>query len=77
MKTRHSSSKLLFRVMKNSEAVGTVNINLFKFKSTYTIKMINSNDDKLTYIMIALAIFIDERDPSFLGSIFKKIDWFQ
>jgi len=77
MKTKHNQSKLLFSVVKDNETVATVNINLFNFKSTYTIKMINSNDNELTYIMIALAIFIDERDPSFLGSIFKKIDWFQ
>lgn len=74
MVTKHNHSKLFFTVIKEGERVGSISTKLFKFKKTYTIQVTEFSKEFM-FIMIALTMFIDERDPSFFGSIFKKVDW--
>jgi|SRR5690625_3825308 len=75
MVTKHNRSKLVCTLIQNGKPVGTVRTKLFRFKKTYTVR-IEEPSEALMFIMFALTMFIDERDPSFFGSIFKKMDWF-
>lgn len=74
MVTQYNRSKLVVTLMKNDEPVGVIKAKLFRFKKTYVIQF-EERSEELTFILIALTLFIDERDPAFFGSIFKKMEW--
>ncbi|HLR24176.1 MAG TPA: hypothetical protein VK093_00080 [Candidatus Avipropionibacterium sp.] len=68
-----NSSKLIFKLRDGSEELGRVETKLLRFKDTYFVDILNPSEETM-YILIALAIIIDERDPSFIGGIFKNIE---
>lgn len=74
LEIKHNKSKLVFNVVQNNQTIGMITTKLFRFKNTYLIQFERTNDE-LIYIMIGLTMLIDERDPSFIGSLFKKLDW--
>ncbi|HLR22337.1 MAG TPA: hypothetical protein VK100_01330 [Pseudogracilibacillus sp.] len=72
--TDHNRSKLIYTLMQNDKTVGAISTKLFRLKNTYQINIIDYSEE-LMFMMIALTIIIDERDPSFAGSLLKKPDW--
>lgn len=67
-------SKLSFIVTRDDEPLGMIHTKLFRLTDTHKIAITTSSEEVM-FIMIALVLFIDDREPSFF-SIFKKLDWF-
>lgn len=74
MITKHNKSKLVYTVVQNGEMVATINTKLLRFKSTYMINIVEP-DKEIKFIMIALTLFIDQINPSLIGSVFRRLDW--
>ena len=74
METRHNKSKLSYTLMKDGNSLGKVTMKLFRLKTGYTMELF-INDEDILLLLVALVIFMDEVEPSILGSMFKKLDW--
>src|SRR5699024_6178891 len=71
--TDHNRSKLIYTLMQNDKQIGAISMKLVRLKSPYQINIIDHSEE-LMFMLIALTIIIDERDPCFAGSFLKSPD---